>query len=122
MLDNLSKGLFNAAMAGVGAVAILAEKTAKVGKICMEKGAETLERGRVLNDELRRKGEQVTQERRERLANEALERLTAQEREALRQKLADLDAREVAAQAEAQEVADEMEAAAAEDESTDTAQ
>lgn len=122
MLDNLSKGLFNAAMAGVGAVAILAEKTAKVGKICMEKGAETLERGRVLNDELRRKGEQVTQERRERLANEALERLTAQEREALRQKLADLDAREAAAQAEAQEVADEMEAAAAEDESAGTAQ
>ena len=101
MMEDLGKSLLNVAMAGIGAVAILAEKAAEVGKACAEKGAETLERGRALNEELKRKGEQVAQERRERYANEALGRLTAEEREALRQKLAELDAKEAAAKAEA---------------------
>ena len=80
MMEDLGKSLLNVAMAGIGAVAILAEKAAEVGKVCAEKGAETLEKGRALNEELKRKGEQVAQERRERYANEALGRLTAEER------------------------------------------
>ena len=61
-MGELSKGLMNVAMAGVGAVAIVAEKASEIGKICAAKGAETLEKGRALNEELRRKGEQVTRE------------------------------------------------------------
>ena len=75
-MGELSKGLMNVAMAGVGAVAIVAEKVSEIGKICAAKGAETLEKGRALNEELRRKGEQVTRERREQSTNEALERMT----------------------------------------------
>ena len=99
-MGELSKGLMNVAMAGVGAVAIVAEKASEIGKIYAAKGAETLEKGRALNEELRRKGEQVTRERREQSTNEALERMTAQERQELRRKLDDLDAREAAARAE----------------------
>ena len=53
-MGELSKGLMNVAMAGVGAVAIVAEKASEIGKICAAKGAETLEKGRALNEELRR--------------------------------------------------------------------
>ena len=109
MMEDLGKSLLNVAMAGIGAVAILAEKAAEVGKVCAEKGAETLEKGRALNEELKRKGEQVAQERRERYANEALGRLTAEEREALRRKLTDLDAKEAEAKAEAEKAAAEAE-------------
>ena len=109
MMEDLGKSLLNVAMAGIGAVAILAEKAAEVGKVCAEKGAETLEKGRALNEELKRKGEQVAQERRERYANEPLGRLPAGEREALRRKLADLDAKEAEAKAEAEKAAAEAE-------------
>jgi len=108
MLEELGKDLLNVAMAGVGAVAILTEKAIDLGKICAEKGAETLEKGKALNEELKRKGEQVAQEHRDRCANEALERLTAEERAELRRKLTELDEKEAAAQAEAERIAAEQ--------------
>lgn len=46
MLEDLGKDLAIIAMAGVGAVAILTEKAVEVGKVCAEKGAETLEKAR----------------------------------------------------------------------------
>lgn len=107
MLEELGKDLMNIAMAGVGAVAILTEKAVEVGKVCAEKGAETLEKGKALNEELKRRGEQVAQEHRERCANEALERLSAKEREELRRKLSELDEKEAAAKAEAERAAAE---------------
>lgn len=103
MLEELGKDLVNVAMVGVGAIAIAAEKMCELGKVCAEKGADTLEKGKTLNEELRQKGEQIAQERRERCRQEALERLTAEEREELRRKLAELDLREAAAKRAAEE-------------------
>ena len=77
MLEDLGKDLANIAMAGVGAVAILTEKAVEVGKVCAEKGAETLEKGKAASEELRRKGEQVAAERREKARQEYLESLDA---------------------------------------------
>ena len=100
MLEDLGKDLANIAMAGVGAVAILTEKAVEVGKVCAEKGAETLEKGKAASEELRRKGEQVAAERREKARQEYLESLDAAGREELRRKLAELDAKEAAEQAQ----------------------
>lgn len=108
-MENLGKTMVDLALAGVGAVAILAEKTGEVVQDCAKKGGETLEKGRVASEELRRKGELIAQERRERCAQEALERLTAEEREELRRKLADLDLRDTEAAkaaAEAEKIID----------------
>lgn len=105
MLEELGKDLVNVAMVGVGAVAIAAEKICEVSKTCAEKGADTLEKGKALNEELRQKGEKIAQERREKCRQEALERLTAEEREELRRKLAELDLREAAAKRAAEEAA-----------------
>lgn len=113
MLEELGKDLWNVALAGIGAVAIVGEKAYELGKICAEKGGETLEKGKAVSEDLMRKGEQIAQERREKYRQEALERLTAVEREELRIKLADLDAKEAAekaAQAEAERMAAEIDA------------
>ena len=111
MLEELGKDLWNVALAGVGAIAIVAEKTVELGKVCAERGGETLEKGKALNEELKRKGEQVAAERRERYQQEALARLTAEEREELRRKLAALDAKEAEERARAAaEAADKAEA------------
>lgn len=111
MLEELGKDLWNVALAGIGAVAIVGEKAYEFGKVCTAKGGETLEKGKAVSEDLRRKGEQIAQERREKYRQEALERLTAEERDALRAKLAELDAKEAAdraAQAEAERIAEEM--------------
>lgn len=113
MLEELGKDLWNVALAGIGAVAIASEKAYELGKVCVEKGGETLEKGKAVSEDLMRKGEQIAQERREKYRQEALERLTAVEREELRIKLADLDAKEAAekaAQAEADRMAAEIDA------------
>lgn len=112
MLEDLGKDLANIAMAGVGAVAILTEKAVEVGKVCAEKGAETLEKGKAASEELRRKGEQVAAERREKARQEYLESLDAVGRAELRRKLAELDAKEAAEQAAAEAAAAEAAEAA----------
>jgi len=77
MLEELGKDLWNVALAGIGAVAIVGEKAYEFGKVCTAKGGETLEKGKAVSEDLRRKGEQIAQERREKYRQEALERLTA---------------------------------------------
>lgn len=110
MLEDLSKDLWNVALAGIGAIAIAGEKLTEFGKVCAEKGGEALEKGKALNEECKRRGEQMAQERREKCRQEALQRLTAQEREELRQKLAELDAQEAEAARIAAEEAAKAEA------------
>lgn len=102
MLEELGKDLKQVALAGVGAVAILAEKGSALAKECAKKGAVTVEQGRAVTQELRTKAEQAAQERRTRSQEESLARMTREERDALRRKLDDLDSREEAAQAAAQ--------------------
>ncbi len=103
MLDDLEKDLYNVALAGIGAIAILSEKACELGKKCAEKGGETLEKGREFNDELIRRGEQIAAERKERAKREYVESLSAEERAELRRRLDELDAQDSRAQAEAQE-------------------
>ena len=62
MLEDLGKDLANIAMAGVGAVAILTEKAVEVGKVCAEKGAETLEKGKAASEELSSQAVMMKQE------------------------------------------------------------
>ena len=93
MLEELGKDLWNVALAGIGAVAIVGEKAYEFGRSAPPRAAKNLEKGKAVSEDLRRKGEQIAQERREKYRQEALERLTAEERDALRAKLAELDAR-----------------------------
>lgn len=97
MLENVNKVFWDAALISVGAFAIAAEKLGEVGEVCVQKGGEAIEKGKIVSEELRRKGEQLAQEHQERSANEALERMTAEERNALRKKLDELDEREAEA-------------------------
>lgn len=115
MLEELGKDLMQVALAGVGAVTILAEKGCEIAKECAKKGAVTVEKSKVVTSELRSKAEQAVQERRERCQEENLSRLTKEEREALRRKLDDLDTLE----AEAEAAARETEAAEADEDHTD---
>ena len=94
MLEELGKDLKQVALAGVGAVAILAEKGSALAKECAKKGAVTVEQGRAVTQELRTKAEQAAQERRARSQEESLARMTREERDALRRKLDDLDSLE----------------------------
>lgn len=91
MLEELGQDLKKVALAGVGAVTILAEKGTEIAKECVKKGSDTVEKGKAVTGELVSKAEQAAQERKERSAEENLARMTKEEREALRRKLDDLD-------------------------------
>ena len=96
MLEELGRELKQVALAGVGAVAILAEKGGEAAKVCARRGADTVEKGRAAAEEWRARAEQAAQERRARSEEENLARMTRAERDALRRKLDELDAREAA--------------------------
>lgn len=112
MLEDLSKALADVALAGIGLTVIAVEKTGEIVKVCAERGGDFLEKSRAVGEEWKEKAEQKATECRERCEQDRLDRMTAEEREALRKKLADLDERE----AEAARIAAE-EAAKAESES-----
>ena len=106
MWDKLTDTLTNVAYAGVGAAAIAAEKAGELGKVLVEKGEIAAEQGRQLGEELQEKGRQAAKERREQLFQEALQAMTAQEREALRLRLDELDELERQAEEAAREAAE----------------
>lgn len=54
MLAELGESLKNILLAGVGAVAITAEKSAEIIDALVKKGELTVEQGKVLNEELKR--------------------------------------------------------------------
>lgn len=54
MLAELGEGLKSILLAGVGAVAITAEKSAEIIDALVKKGEITVEQGKVLNEELKR--------------------------------------------------------------------
>lgn len=91
MLEELGNDLKKVALAGVGAVTILAEKGTEIAKECVKKGGVTVEKGKAVTDELKYKAEQAAQERKERNTEENLSRMTKEERDALRRKLDALD-------------------------------
>lgn len=97
MLEDLSKTLADVALAGIGLTVIAVEKTGEIVKVCAERGGDFLEKSRTVGEEWKVKAEQKAAECRERYEQERLERLTAEERDTLRQKLSELDQREAEA-------------------------
>ncbi len=106
MWEDFGKALTNVAFAGVGLAALAAEQVVKAGKVLAEKGEIYVEQGKRYGEELQAEapggrpsaaGEEQLEQR--------ISAMDAQEREALRRRLAELDelerqAREAAAQAE----------------------
>lgn len=91
MVDELGKVLADVGLASVGLVALAAEQVGKAGKILVEKGAVALEEGRKHGAELQRKYQEDAKRRREEQFNQRINEMTAQQREELRHRLAELD-------------------------------
>jgi polyhydroxyalkanoate synthesis regulator phasin len=58
-MDKLSESIKNILLAGVGAAAIVAEKTADAAEVLVKKGQETVDSGKELNKELKHKAEEM---------------------------------------------------------------
>ena len=102
MWEDFGKVLRNVAYAGVGVAALAVEKAGEVGKVLVEKGEIAVEQGRQFNDELQQKLQDAAQKRQEERFNETVSSLSAQEREELRRRLAEVDELEREAEACAQ--------------------
>lgn len=109
MMEQFGKALLNVAFAGVGAVSIAAEKASEVGKVLIARGEIAVEQGRQYSEELHQKCQEAAQKRQDERFQATVDAMTAEEREALRRRLAQLDAEEEAvrqaAQAEAETAA-----------------
>lgn len=104
MIEDFGKVLTNIGLAGVGLAAIAVEQAGKAGKILVEKGAVALEEGRKYGAELQEKYQQDAQRRREEQFNQRISQMDADQREALRRRLAELDELEREASEAAEEV------------------
>lgn len=105
MIEDIGKVLTNIGLAGVGLAAIAVEQAGKAGKVLVEKGAVAVEEGRKYGAELQEKYQQDAQRRREEQFDRQVSQMDADQREALRRRLAELDdlEREAAEAAEAVE-------------------
>ncbi len=94
MFGDLENDLKKVLLAGIGAVAMTAEKSEALVKELVKKGELTVEQGKALNEELKHK----IRETREGTAAAApavdVDSMTREEREALRRKLEALDAQD----------------------------
>ncbi|WP_130868398.1 hypothetical protein [Intestinimonas massiliensis (ex Afouda et al. 2020)] len=104
MIEDFGKVLTNIGLAGVGLAAIAVEQAGKAGKILVEKGAVAVEEGRKYGAELQEKYQQDTQRRREEQFNQRISQMDANQREALRRRLAELDELEQEAAKAAEEL------------------
>ena len=97
MLDNIGEDLKEVLLAGIGAMAVTAEKTQQIVDKLIKRGEITVEQGKVLNEELRHKAKDKMKETisRSKLAVEAvidnLDKMSEEEIAALKAKLADLE-------------------------------
>lgn len=92
-----TEGLKKVFLAGVGAVATTAETGKDVVNKLVTKGELTVEQGKVLNEELKRNAKEKVKERKEKDFYQNVEMMTAEERQALREKLQELDQKEAEA-------------------------
>ena len=53
-MADLTKGIKNIVLGGIGAAAITAEKAGEVAEVLVEKGTKTVEQGKAANEELKR--------------------------------------------------------------------
>ena len=74
-----------------GLAALAAEQVVKAGKVLAEKGEIYVEQGKRYGEELQQKLQEDAQRRREEQLEQRISAMDAQEREALRRRLAELD-------------------------------
>ena len=119
MVDNgLGEGIRKILLAGVGAVAIGAEKSQELIEELVKKGELTVEQGKILNEELTRKASKAATETQDSLLRMYLEGMSAEERAAYAKRVtelaSDIDAGTTTVEVESDEkVADDEPAAAA---------
>ena len=107
--ENLGKALTTAAFAGVGLAALAGEQLCKAGKVLAEKGEIYVAQGKKYGEELQQKLQEDAKRRQDERFDQQVSAQDAEQRDALRRRLAELDelereAREAAAQVdEAQE-------------------
>ena len=91
MVDNgLSEGIRKILLAGVGAVALGAEKSQELIEELVKKGELTVEQGKILNEELTRKASKAANETQDSLLRMYLEGMSPEERAAYAKRVSDL--------------------------------
>lgn len=129
LFDDVSEGMKKILLAGVGAVAMGAEKAPELLDDLVKKGEEALEQGKTLNEELTRKVKETTESATDEVLKSKFRGMSAEERDAWiakAQKLSEdieKEAAEAAAEAEAEDAEYEVEpeAEAAEPEAAEEA-
>lgn len=113
-MANIGDGLKSIFLAGIGVMAYTGEKGKEIVDQLVEKGEITLDQGRELNEELRRKADDATKGVRESALETAMKAMSPEEREAFAAKAAEFAKSQNeadAARAEAgEQAADEVEA------------
>lgn len=92
MLYELGNDLKKILLAGIGAAAVTAEKSQEVVRELVRKGELTMEQGKALNEELKHKAQAAADERRRASLLEEVEKLSPEDRAALKHKLEQLEA------------------------------
>lgn len=88
MMNNFGEDLKKIFLAGVGAVAMTAEKSKEVIDDLVKKGEITVEQGKVLNEELKRNiAKKLSEPRTADKISEDLEKMSAEDLEALKAKI-----------------------------------
>ncbi len=89
MNDKITEGLKKALYTGVGAAAVAVDVTGKAINTLAKKGEQAIEKGKAMNEELRAKREQARLDIKTMASS--LEKLTKEELEAIRAKLAEVE-------------------------------
>lgn len=88
-MSSIGEGFKNIILAGIGVMAYTSEKGKEIVDQLVEKGELTLDQGRELNEELRRKADDATKGVRESALEAAMKVMTPQERDAFVAKAAE---------------------------------
>lgn len=95
MLNELGNDLKKIMLAGIGAVALTAEKSEALVRELVKKGELTVEQGKVLNEELKHKVKEAAADVKAAVTPAPdVSRMTAEERAALRRQLDALDGKD----------------------------
>ncbi|WP_050636249.1 aspartyl beta-hydroxylase [Candidatus Stoquefichus sp. SB1] len=94
-MNNLSEDLKKVLLAGLGAVAVTAEKSKEVVEQLVKKGELTVEQGKVLNEELKHTvAEKLREPVNAQKVSQDLEKLNSQDLELLKAKIEELQRQE----------------------------
>ena len=118
-IDDMSDTARKVFLAGVGAVAMSAEKSSQLIDDLVKKGEITVEQGKALNEELKHKASSVSSDTEASILRGRMRVMTPEEREAYAAKVSqikdDLNAEPVEVEAEPVEEAEDVEPAAADE-------